>query len=335
MFVVNANTQNNWFANSSASWYYDTPMDWSTYNMFNASWMENITLHACFLNAWTNVGLCFYKADWARIDTPIVHRCCNSVLSYACAQSFDNDVIFPYTHINWNNATSFQSPCIFIQLQRCGKDMWNYWNQQVMMHWILPKTTVKSVVSRKVFNAWMTVWKSVYWFVQTFNWLGCYDCYNVHICPACPLIRRLEIWLLHEDWSKNCFYCCDICSNYIGCFCYTWFNRFMYWKHETDWLVTQEWDRIYYDILFPEQCFCYRSCYTCTTTNCVNNYYNNHAWMWNYDMLQSVGTTICKNGSEYRCSSYMCCCWCNSRCWWYECSTGSNCRFTWIQISLN
>lgn len=264
MFVINTNKMNTWYNEASVSWEYDIPMDWSTYTMFHPGTGDVSDQRVCQTNVYS----------WWDWNNP--NEC--SVLEYAKARDFDVDVVYPYnilprllntysnsdycngnfqfyTKFYFNSSTSANC-CIFRLTTSCLNTV-----EEIDM-WEQPAHMLDMIVSRKVFEWWEVVWKKIKSFLNecvlqdTVCW-SCITqcCWAVSWSMKCPITYYVDLWLLHEDWTKTSIKKIETNTPYWhmnenGSVEVVWESKN---SNIINWIVSQEWvtacpgDRLYFE----------------------------------------------------------------------------------------
>lgn len=355
MFVINSNTTNDWYSNTSINGIYNPPMDGSTYSLFSC---------AC---SWCRVSCgCvrdWYDCCWAHCNQIYDwwwNWCCDnasSLFSNYKANFISDEILFPYNYeqsISWYQF--FFGDCFCMEGWKCCG-----WTSSVQyVPFSLEPKLMHRVVSNKVFDAWVCVWKTLNWVLKaTVCVRGIYDCCNNPSCNSYsslswPMEYYVDMWLIHQDWSKTSILCCafetwwstyDWVTTNIDCFCWHWYSycvssssgsfsrnpfvEIMGWIINTQWATTQAWDRIYFD--FWRNCFDWCLKYICCTPYSwtISFHYYQGVYIWqqtiftkNYGDPNKIKVDYIPSQTECPTLVYLpLCCWmCN--------------RSTWIQFSI-
>lgn len=324
MFVINANQNSQWYLNASLSGEYDTPLNWSTYNMFNhRSGVDTTNMSACASCWWITTG---WTCNFASPQTTGWNGSCSnasSQLSYAKIEYLDNDVLFPYNRLcNWwgNQFERIWQLCYYLWCSTaCGIMICsNVWC-------LCPIFT--DVASRKSFAAWLNIGKTITGYMWICFWWSRWPtntANQVRRYQACANTFYVDMWLLHTDWTRSSLMCCSYTFPYYSnCSTPAWWDTningakyILNWVKTTNWLVTQEWDRLYVR---------YWACWKWKIYRCVINWWcmNSRMSCFSYEWRLFVWT--------WDRFLHSCCSWTNLT----ECNTDSINRFNWIQFSIN
>ena len=288
MFVIDANKKNSWHWFDSVSWVYDFPMWWEYYTIFdteknewrNLCWWGNYYANKDNLNIACPYWNRAFFSNWTWKDDEYTE------IAWAKVRTVDWDITYPY-HALWNNCfqpsnckyywcsyTSFQWPILcFTCMDICGCHFAPQWYN-------ISNSIIYNIASRKKFKWWELVWRTIDWdtlYAYQNAWFSCSNYWDISYLGA-PISIKMTLWLLHTDGTIS-----DILSKTITTRCYSssipsgsgsyyeycvW--RFLEWQQSTDWLIACAWDRLIYDIRFPEWAiYCprqkYRNSSTCTT----------------------------------------------------------------------
>lgn len=287
MFVINANNdKNNWYLNATTSWLYDFWIDWTFYTMLSTCgttwfWWCNLTNSQ---NTWRTLYCCVWWWDWCE-------EWAKSLIEwYGKNNDIDKDLIFPYNYI-CNETTGRWITAEFWNLNSCCKSNINFtmptccsvntvYTFSEAPYPISWWKLLRSILSRKTFKWWEIVGKTIKWYLWMYMnsamWVHKYCNYNywwkcawINTCPFCTYT---DIWLIHEDWTKNSLIYCaysnpywTVNTNYQFNFCTDWCPNNYYdypwcccclgteykpidiikWERHTEWLVACAWDKIY------------------------------------------------------------------------------------------
>lgn len=342
MFVINANAS--WSASAtayatgsggntvvtSASWYYDIPMNGSTYNMFESrSRCANCYNHA----TWTY--------NWRNGNNPDS----SSVISYAKAINFDQDVLFP------NNETTtamWEHPFVDQFIFCWQKEFWEH-NLDEIVEMDLgetPAINYSTVISRKKFDGWEKIGKSIntyMWLCRTNgSYLAAYQCptnwnttsWCTHAAHKCPITHYIDFWLLHTDGTKTIIQKKEITLPYyklendLSCTklwgdsevifsCAQYFQQIFNWECINTPVTACSWDRLYLEKWTCPICWLY-DVHTSTKTWTWSQNYGTY-WCCCSHSFMTFGNTYTHN-SNYMCTSI--------------CNTSKTERFNWIQFSI-
>lgn len=352
MFVINANAS--WSASAtayatggggntaqtSASWYYDIPMNWSTYNMFSVR--------------------CWARADWFYcLDTDTYswwngnNPSEDSVITYGKASDFDEDVSYPN---NMMCCSPYGVSPFGSKFQFCGKKNLAEHNLDEVVEmdlWEIPAINYSTIISRKKFDGWEKIGKTINFYMDWFSlnnrylsclqksesWCNCV--WITHTAHKCPITFYFDLWLMHEDGTKTVIQKKEIVYPYYkleedkSCTKLWWDETFLEenptfklfeWESVNTPVTALKWDRLYFERGVCPTCLLY-DVYTETKCNvsCTQQY-----WIIWYNATGS-STQFCTQWDTYEHHIYHSCCYTSCVC----INTPNSCnRFTWIQFSI-
>lgn len=374
MFVVNANWQNSWYSCISINWIYNPPMDGSCfvfYNHTNIEALECFCFRYCFQDCADKIcDLCHISSWW--------NGACPDSSTYlpsaACSKvnDFSANAFFPQV-ITWNPWDNY-SFCIASKYFFCTMQYYSS-NMTGSTAYTIPERINYFWVSNKTFDWWLCVWRTIDWFL----WVGiddrtrynsCTNCYTAISYRTWNIEWYISMWLMHDDWTTEDFYCCVICTstwkakntyfstvdNYWSCkWVITNWNRnernccyitnpnvnLIYWQITTPWLTTSDWDRIFVKVWNHSTSWCiytYNSNYcqysSRLDTNIVVYGWTYARYWWHWDWPDAY-----KNWINYPAWS-----WCTNWYTWDSCgkywlcswmnSANDESRFIWLQFSV-
>lgn len=363
MFVIDANKKNSWHWFDSVSWVYDFPMWWEYYTMFdhNKEWWfrtlcgwYNYFANRNDLNiACTDQWYWKFFCDWS-------WKCDDYTdVAWAMVYTTDWDVLFPF-HAMWNfcfqpsSCCYFWANCVYLQGPTIKFECMDAKDCTFAPIWYdLSNSIIYNIASRKQFKWWETVWKKINWdiyymynnyFCNYYNWDRFYAWW--------PISVKMSIWLLHTDWTIS-----DIFSKTITTRCYfdnapecscsscnefcIW--MFIQWQQSTDWVVACAWDRLIYDIRFPNWAtYCPRVRYR-NSSACIAAL---NLWTWftfsSYVVPKRFNKSYCYVTNVFKpneyCTNANCysCAWSNlsSQAYSQLYTQEANIRQNWITVSI-
>lgn len=357
MFVINAN-QSGWASatayatgwggnttSTSANGYYEIPMDGSTYNMFSSQYVCDCP------GQWSTQCYCFSSGyyTWRNWNNPNA----TSLINNAIVKCIDEEILFPN---NYTENTSWYFS-FYNKFKLYGRFCFPEHQISEIVEidqWKLPKFIPYNVVSMKTFNGGEKIGRKISSYIKQFP-MGLADC-EVFAAPSnrscscwnkinirsevgrtwsaqkCPFIHYIDLWLLHEDWTKDIFYHNEKKSKYSTWLTIDWdiinaeivpeeTELFLKDKATTEWAIACPGDRIYFEYWICPFCALY-DVYTNEKSNASCNQSYWYTPYYNEFFTISWSTKYCAKTTKW--SSYEA----------YNKSTNDARRFNGIQFSI-
>lgn len=374
MFVINANQSGGasatayatgWGGNSavtSASGYYDIPMNGSAYNMFfehgccSLSCSDTRNVYDITTNTYT----------WWNWNNPNEE----SLVECGKVKAFDVDVLYP----NNMNCSSI-GPAIQPVIDITADTPFGEHELDTVVEidlWETQKVIPYVMASRKKFCWWEKVWRTITAFLSIWKWVNktnscslemwcyckCTSCTwslgRTSYALKCPSTAYIDLWVLHSDGTKTVLAHRETHWHYYNCLYKVWsqlvrdevwdqcFREQVFnWEVNTEWVIACKWDRTYFEFGVCPQCLLYdvytktRSCSTgsqdywkicsCSaswTSAAASGYVSNQNWFF------------FSASNEHREKKHI---FGTSECYRdciFSCTINDDNRFNWIQFSI-